>query len=56
MPQDSGQEPKTDAALAAAAARILDDVKAEPVPQPILDLAQQLDRTLRARRRKPTGD
>ena len=52
MPQDSGTEPKADAALAAAAARVLDDVKAEPVPEPILYLAQKLDKALQAQRRK----
>lgn len=51
MPQDSGPEPNGDAALAAAAARVLDEVKAEPVPVPILELAQKLDRTLQARRK-----
>ncbi len=52
MPQDSGPEPKGDPALAAAAARVLDEVKAEPVPEPILELAQKLDRTLQAQRKK----
>ena len=51
MPQDSGPESKKDKALAAAAARLLDETTAYPVPDPILDLAQELDRTLKARRK-----
>lgn len=51
MPQDSGPESKKDKALSAASARLLDEVKAEPVPEAILDLAQELDRTLKSRRR-----
>lgn len=52
MPQDSGQEPKSDKVIAAAAARILEEVKAEPVPEPILDLARKLDAALAEKRRK----
>lgn len=52
MPQDSGREPKSDKEIAAAAARILDEVKAEPVPEPILELARKLDRTLRSQHPK----
>lgn len=55
MPQDSGPEPKGDAALAAAAARVLDEVRAEPIPEPILELAQKLDRTLQAQRKTGTA-
>jgi hypothetical protein len=55
MPQDSGPEPKADRAIAAAAARILEEVKAESVPQPILDLAEKLDRSLQARRSGSTA-
>lgn len=51
MPQDSGPESKKDAGLSAAAARIMEDVRAEPVPEAIIDLAKELDRTLRAKRR-----
>jgi hypothetical protein len=52
MPQDSGPESKKDAGLSAAAARIMDDVRAEPVPESIIDLAKELDRTLRAKQHK----
>lgn len=48
MPQDTGPHSKPDAELSAAAARILEDVKSEPVPDAILDLAHRLDQTLRA--------
>lgn len=51
MPQDSGPESKKDAGLSAAAARIMEDVRAEPVPEAIIDLAKELDRTLRAKRK-----
>ncbi|WP_374435858.1 hypothetical protein [Tabrizicola sp.] len=49
MPQDSGPGSKNDKAIAAGAARLLDEAKAEPVPDSILNLAQELDRTLKAR-------
>lgn len=52
MPQNSGPETKADKEIAAAAARILDDVRAEPVPDPILVLARKLDRTLATQRGK----
>lgn len=51
MPQDSGPGSKKDKGLAAAAAHLLDETTAEPVPDSILDLAQELDRTLKARRK-----
>lgn len=51
MPQDSGSEPKSRNEIAAAAARILEEAKAEPVPQSILDLAAKLERALEAQRR-----
>ncbi|MES2542935.1 MAG: hypothetical protein V4720_13900 [Pseudomonadota bacterium] len=51
MPQDSGPESKKESDISAAAARILDEVKAEPVPDSIRDLAHELDRTLRAKRK-----
>jgi hypothetical protein len=51
MPQDSGPESKRDADISTAAARILEEVKAEPVPDSIRDLAHELDRTLRAKRK-----
>lgn len=50
MPQDSGPDPKAHRAIAAAAARILEEVKAESVPKPILELAEKLDRSLQERR------
>lgn len=50
MPQDSGPESKKDKALSTASARLLDAVKAEPVPESILDLAHELDRTLKSKR------
>lgn len=55
MPQDSGPEFKKDKALAAASARLMDEATAEPVPETILDLAHELDRTLNARRKAATS-
>ncbi len=54
MPQDSGPEPKGEAEVAAAAGRVLDDLKAEPVPEKILQLARKLDEVI-AGRRKAAG-
>lgn len=51
MPQDSGPESKKDSALSAVSARLLEEVKSEPVPEAILDLAQELDRALKQRRK-----
>lgn len=56
MAQDSGPGSKKQSELSAAAARILDEVKAEPIPQPILQLAQDLDRTLRKEKARRSGD
>lgn len=52
MPQDSGSESEKDKALSSAAARLLEQVQSEPVPDSILELAQELDRNLRARRKR----
>lgn len=49
MPQDSGPEPKGEAAIAAAARCLLDDVTAEPVPEKILQLARTLGEVLTER-------
>ena len=51
MPQDSGPAAKGEAGIAAAAGRLLDDAKAEPVPDRILDLARKLDETLAEQRK-----
>lgn len=55
MPQDSGPESKKDTAMSAVSARLMEEVKAEPVPESILELAQELDRTLK-KRKSASGD
>lgn len=54
MPQDSEAGPKVDTALAASIARLLDEVRDEPVPDVIRDLAERLDKALVAGPRMPT--
>ncbi len=56
MPQDSGPESKKDKTLSAAAARLFEDAKAEPVPDVIIQLAQELDRTLTGARKTAAKD
>lgn len=56
MPQDSGPESKKDTTMSAVSARLLEEVKAEPVPDTILELAQKLDRTLKLKRRSVSRD
>lgn len=51
MTQDSGTEPKTDTSIDAAMARALDEVRSEPVPEGIVDLAKQLESALQSKRR-----
>lgn len=50
MPQDTDPKarPETDAALR----QVLDDVKAEPLPGKIIDLAEKLEDALAAKRRQ----
>lgn len=49
MPQDSGPEPKGEAEIAAKARRLLADVKSDPVPDKILQLARTLDEAIAER-------
>lgn len=50
MPQDSGPGPKEPADLLAAARRVLEDAKTEPVPERIAELAGKLDDVLAKQR------
>lgn len=56
MPQDSGPESKKDTAVSAASARLMEQVRAEPVPESILELAQELERTLNLKRKAAARD
>lgn len=48
MPQDSGQEPEKTPELGVGQ-KILDEIKAEPVPDKIVELATRLDGVLAAK-------
>jgi hypothetical protein len=43
MSKDSGAGKETTPDLAAAGQRLLEDVKSEPVPETLIDLARQLE-------------
>lgn len=51
MRRSTDTNEREDLALAEAAARLLDGIKAEPVPERILVLAQQLQNVIDSRRR-----
>jgi hypothetical protein len=52
MPQDSESEPKESAELAAAAKRILDASKADPISAKIIKLAEELEAAIAKRRKQ----
>lgn len=55
MRRTPGLEDETDLALAEAAAKLLEAIKAEPVPDAIVVLAQQLQEAIDARLGRPTS-
>lgn len=50
MPQDSGAGKDETAELAAAAQRLLEDAKSEPVPETLIELARQLEAAIAKKR------
>jgi hypothetical protein len=55
MSQDSNPDAKSPTGLAAAANGILEDAKAEPIPEKLVELAEKLESTLAERRLKDKG-
>lgn len=49
MPQDSGPVPKPETEIAAKARRLLADMKSDPFPDKILQLARTLDEVIAER-------
>jgi hypothetical protein len=50
MPKDSRSGKGAEAELATVAGRLLEDVKSEPIPDALMDLARQLEAAIAKRR------